>query len=59
MFNSIFLTSGLGASSGARVCDAVLACSASKDFCKDSLTLNDEIGQDGSKVTPFLVPNCV
>ena len=45
MFNSIFLTSGLGASSGARVCDAVLACSASKDFCKDSLNLNDEIGQ--------------
>ena len=27
------------------MCDAVLACSASKDFCKDSLTFNDEIGQ--------------
>ena len=38
-------SSSLGASSGARVFDAVLACSASKDFCKDSLTLNDEIGQ--------------
>ena len=39
------LTSSFGASSGARVCDAVLACSASKDFCKDSLTFNDENGQ--------------
>jgi len=41
----LVLASSIGASSGARVSDAVLACSASKDFCKDSLTLNDEIGQ--------------
>ena len=27
------------------MCDDALASSASKDFCKDSLTLNDEIGQ--------------
>ena len=39
------LTSSLEASSGARACDAALACSTSKDFCKDSLPLNDEIGQ--------------
>ena len=43
-FFFVVLTSNFGASSGAR-CDAVLACSASKDFCKDSLTFNDEIGQ--------------
>ena len=41
----LVLTSSLGASLGARVCDTVLACSASKGFCKDSLTFNDEIGQ--------------
>ena len=41
----ILVFTSLGASSGARVRGAALACSASKDFCKDSLTLNDEIGQ--------------
>ena len=38
-FLLLVLASSIGASSGARVSDAVLACSASKDFCKD------EIGQ--------------
>ena len=45
LFLLLVLASSIGASSGARVSDAVIACSASKDFCKDSLTLNDEIGQ--------------
>ena len=36
----ILVFTSLGASSGARVRDVVLACLASKDFCKDSLTLN-------------------
>ncbi len=39
----LVLTSSLEASSGARAHDATLACSASKDFCKDQLTLNDEM----------------
>ena len=34
-----------GASSGARVSDDVLACSASKDIWNNSLTCNDAIGQ--------------
>ena len=34
------------ASSGATVRDATLACSASMDFFKDSLTFNEEIDKD-------------
>ena len=44
-FFVLVLASIFGASSGARVSDAVLACSASKDIWNNSLTWNDAIGQ--------------
>ena len=45
------LTSSFGASSGATVRDATLECSASKDFCKDSLTLMTKL----TKTVPALL----